>query len=149
MGERGTAPPPGRCWRHQPAPRQRPGLSADRCGLPASASSSRPALGGFAEIDISLLLGRRGVAILTCVLVVKVAAEGPAAAARLALPRKRDLSPLVQAPSAGGSGNPGCGGLCAAFFLFFLAFGGFTAVLGALFQTGLRLGPGPLGHRLS
>jgi len=101
-----------------------------------------PALGGvLAEIDISLpLLVAVSVAILNLVLVVKVLPETLPPAARLALPRKRDLSPLVQLQRV--FGNPRVRRLCAAFFLFFLAFGGFTAVLVLYFKQAFGWGPG-------
>ena len=59
--------------------------------------------------------------------------------ARSTLPRRRDLNPLSRIGKV--LINPSVGQLCAAFFLFFLAFNGFTAILVLYFKQ--RFGWGP------
>jgi DHA1 family tetracycline resistance protein-like MFS transporter len=56
------------------------------------------------------------------------------------LPRKRDLNPLSALQRV--FTNPQVRRLCAAFFLFFLAFNGFTAVLVLYFKQAFNWGPG-------
>jgi len=60
--------------------------------------------------------------------------------ARRAMPRKRDLNPLSALQRV--FTNPRVRRLCAAFFLFFLAFNGFTAVLVLYFKQVFGWGPG-------
>ena len=60
--------------------------------------------------------------------------------ARLAMPRKRDLNPLIALQKV--FTNPQVRRLCGAFFLFFLAFNGFTAVLVLYFKQAFDWGPG-------
>ena len=54
-------------------------------------------------------------------------------------PRKRDLNPFARLSQV--LMNPSVGRLCGAFFLFFLAFNGFTAILVLYFKQ--RFGWGP------
>ena len=60
--------------------------------------------------------------------------------ARSTLPRRRDLNPLSRIGKV--LINPSVGQLCAAFFLFFLAFNGFTAILVLYFKQRFGWGPG-------
>jgi len=74
--------------------------------------------------------------------VVKVAAGDPAAGGRLGACPQAGPQPVVAAFQRV-FGTQGCGGCCAAFFLFCLAFVGFTAVRGALFSNTRPFGCGP------
>lgn len=58
---------------------------------------------------------------------------------RRALPRKRALNPFAQLTKV--FSNPQVGSLCLGFFLFFLAFNGFTAVLVLYFKQVFGWGP--------
>ena len=101
-----------------------------------------PALGGLlAEISLSLpLLVAVAVAALNLVLVLTALPETHPPEARQALPRKRELNPLTQLGKV--FSNPQVRRLCVAFFLFFLAFNGFTAVLVLYFKEMFGWGPG-------
>ncbi|MFM8967627.1 MAG: hypothetical protein ACKOGI_06720, partial [Vulcanococcus sp.] len=68
-----------------------------------------------------------GFALLNLLLVLGLLPETHPPEARRALPRKRDLNPLSALQRV--FTNPQVRRLCAAFFLFFLSFNGFTAVL--------------------
>ncbi len=101
-----------------------------------------PALGGLlAEISIVVpLLLAVGVATLNLVLVLTLLPETHPPEARLALPRKRALNPFTQLGRVLASGPVRRLGL--AFFLFFLAFNGFTALLVLYFKQAFGWGPG-------
>jgi MFS transporter, DHA1 family, tetracycline resistance protein len=100
-----------------------------------------PALGGLlAGFSITLpLLLAVGVAALNLVLVLTLLPETHPPEARLPLPRRRDLNPVVQLRQV--FTNPRVRRLCLAFFLFFLAFNGFTAVLVLYFKQAFGWGP--------
>jgi MFS family permease len=74
------------------------------------------------------------------VLVLTALPETHPPEARQALPRKRELNPLSQLGKV--FSNPQVRRLCLAFFLFFLAFNGFTAVLVLYFKEMFGWGPG-------
>ena len=59
------------------------------------------------------------------------------------MPRKRDLNPFAALQRV--FTNPQVRRLCVAFFLFFLAFNGFTAVLVLYFKQAFGWGPGLAG----
>jgi DHA1 family tetracycline resistance protein-like MFS transporter len=100
-----------------------------------------PALGGaLAGITITLpLLLAVAIAALNLVLVVLLLPETHPPEARSPLPRKRDLQPFAQLARV--LANPQVRRLSAAFFLFFLAFNGFTAVLVLYFKQAFGWGP--------
>lgn len=104
-----------------------------------------PALGGLlGRINVNLpLLVAVAVAALNLVLVLTVLPETHPVEARIALPRKRELQPFTQLARV--FRNPQVRRLCAAFFLFFLAFNGFTAVLVLYFKQAFGWGPGLAG----
>lgn len=104
-----------------------------------------PALGGLlGRINVNLpLLVAVAVAALNLVLVLTVLPETHPVEARIALPRKRELQPFTQLARI--FRNPQVRRLCAAFFLFFLAFNGFTAVLVLYFKQAFGWGPGLAG----
>lgn len=104
-----------------------------------------PALGGLlGRINVNLpLLVAVAVAALNLVLVLMVLPETHPVEARIALPRKRELQPFTQLARI--FRNPQVRRLCAAFFLFFLAFNGFTAVLVLYFKQAFGWGPGLAG----
>jgi MFS transporter, DHA1 family, tetracycline resistance protein len=104
-----------------------------------------PALGGLlGRINVNLpLLVAVAVAALNLVLVITVLPETHPSEARIPLPRKRELQPFTQLARV--FGNPQVRRLCAAFFLFFLAFNGFTAVLVLYFKQAFDWGPGLAG----
>jgi MFS family permease len=81
-----------------------------------------------------------GFAVMNLLLVLTVLPETHPPEARQAMPRKRDLNPLVALKRV--FTNPQVRRLCAAFFLFFLAFNGFTAVLVLYFKQVFNWGPG-------
>ena len=101
-----------------------------------------PALGGLlGQINVTLpLLVAVAIAVLNLVLVLTVLPETHPPEARRAMPRKRDLNPLVALQRV--FTNPQVRRLCVAFFLFFLAFNGFTAVLVLYFKQAFNWGPG-------
>ena len=101
-----------------------------------------PALGGLlGQINVTLpLLVAVAIAMLNLVLVLKVLPETHPPDARRAMPRKRDLNPFAALQRV--FTNPQVRRLCVAFFLFFLAFNGFTAVLVLYFKQAFNWGPG-------
>lgn len=104
-----------------------------------------PGLGGaLGQVNVNLpLLVAVGIAALNLVLVVLLLPETHPVEARIALPRKRELQPFTQLSRV--FRNPQVRRLCAAFFLFFLAFNGFTAVLVLYFKQAFGWGPGLAG----
>ena len=82
-----------------------------------------------------------GFALMNLVLVLSLLPETHPAEARRAMPRKRDLNPFTALKRV--FTNPQVRRLCAAFFLFFMAFNGFTAVLVLYFKQVFNWGPGP------
>ena len=82
-----------------------------------------------------------GIAVVNLLLVLRLLPETHPPDERRALPRKRDLNPLTQL--AGVFSNPQVSRLCLGFFLFFLAFNGFTAVLVLFFKQVYGWGPAP------
>jgi MFS family permease len=101
-----------------------------------------PAFGGLlASINVTLpVWAATGFALLNLLLVLALLPETHPPEARRALPRKRDLNPLSALQRV--FTNPQVRRLCAAFFLFFLAFNGFTAVLVLYFKQAFNWGPG-------
>jgi MFS family permease len=81
------------------------------------------------------------IAALNLLLVLLLLPETHPIESRRNLPRKRQLQPFAQLAKV--FGNPKVGSLCAAFFLFFLAFNGFTAVLVLFFKQRFAWGPAP------
>jgi MFS family permease len=81
------------------------------------------------------------IAALNLLLVLLLLPETHPIESRRNLPRKRQLQPFAQLAKV--FGNPKVGSLCAAFFLFFLAFNGFTAVLVLFFKQRFAWGPTP------
>ena len=104
-----------------------------------------PAMGGLlGRINVMLpLLIAVGIAVLNLVLVLGVLPETHPPQARLPLPRRRDLQPF--GPLARVFRDPRVRRLCSAFFLFFLGFSGFTAVLVLYFKQAFGWGPGLAG----
>ena len=104
-----------------------------------------PGLGGaLGQINVNLpLLVAVGIAALNLVLVLLLLPETHPVEARIALPRKRELQPFTQLSRV--FRNPQVRRLCVAFFLFFLAFNGFTAVLILYFKQAFGWGPGLAG----
>ena len=80
-----------------------------------------------------------GFAVLNLLVVLNVLPETLPVQSRRSLPRKRDLNPFARIGQV--LTDPSVGRLCAAFFLFFLAFNGFTAILVLYFKQ--RFGWGP------
>lgn len=80
-----------------------------------------------------------GFAVLNLLVVLNVLPETLPVESRRNLPRKRDLNPFARIGQV--LTDPSVGRLCAAFFLFFLAFNGFTAILVLYFKQ--RFGWGP------
>ena len=101
-----------------------------------------PAFGGaLAGFNVTLPVWvATGFAVFNLVLVLTVLPETHPPAARRALPRKRDLNPLSALQRV--FTNPQVRRLCLAFFLFFMAFNGFTAVLVLYFKQAFNWGPG-------
>ena len=101
-----------------------------------------PAFGGvLAGFNVTLPVWvATGFALMNLVLVLLVLPETHPPEARQAMPRKRDLNPLTALKRV--FTNPQVRRLCAAFFLFFLAFNGFTAVLVLYFKQVFNWGPG-------
>ena len=104
-----------------------------------------PAVGGLlGRVNVNLpLLVAVAIAVLNLVLVLTVLPETHPFDARIPLPRKRELQPFTQLSRV--FRNPQVRRLCAAFFLFFLAFNGFTAVLVLYFKQSFGWGPGLAG----
>jgi DHA1 family tetracycline resistance protein-like MFS transporter len=101
-----------------------------------------PAFGGaLAGFNVTLPVWvATGFALFNLVLVLTVLPETHPPEARRALPRKRDLNPLSALQRV--FTNPQVRRLCMAFFLFFMAFNGFTAVLVLYFKQAFNWGPG-------
>jgi DHA1 family tetracycline resistance protein-like MFS transporter len=94
-----------------------------------------PALGGIRPLLVAV-----AIAVLNLVLVLTLLPETHPVSARRAMPRKRDLNPFTALQRV--FTNPQVRRLCVAFFLFFLAFNGFTAVLVLYFKQAFNWGPG-------
>ena len=101
-----------------------------------------PALGGvLATVSITLpLVVAVGFAVANLVVVATLLPETHPPEARIPLPRRRELQPVSQL--MGVFSNPRVRRLCLAFFLFFLAFNGATAVLVLYFKQVFGWGPG-------
>jgi MFS family permease len=100
-----------------------------------------PALGGaLARVSITLpLLLAVGFALLNLVLVASLLPETLPADARQPMPRKRELQPFHQLSRV--LADPRVRRLCLSFFLFFLAFNGFTGVLVLYLKQSFGWGP--------
>ncbi len=101
-----------------------------------------PAFGGLlARYGVTLpVWAAMGFAVVNLALVIGFLPETHPVAARRALPRKRELNPFSQLHRV--FTNPEVRRLCLAFFLIFLAFHGFTAVLVLYFKQSFGWGPG-------
>jgi MFS family permease len=101
-----------------------------------------PAFGGLlAGYNVTLPVWvATGFALVNLLLVVVLLPETHPPEARQAMPRKRDLNPFTALKRV--FTNPQVRRLCAAFFLFFMAFNGFTAVLVLYFKQAFNWGPG-------
>jgi MFS family permease len=101
-----------------------------------------PAFGGFlAGYGVTLpVWAAMGFAVVNLALVIGLLPETHPVAARRPMPRKRELNPFSQLHRV--FTNPEVRRLCLAFFLFFLAFNGFTAVLVLYFKQSFGWGPG-------
>jgi MFS family permease len=100
-----------------------------------------PAIGGLLSrysVALPLLLAV-AFALVNLVVVLTVLPETHPADQRQPLPRRRDLQPFSQL--AGVFTNPQVRRLSGAFFLFFLAFNGFTAMLVLYFRQAFDWGP--------
>jgi len=104
-----------------------------------------PALGGLlGRVHVNLpLLVAVAIAVLNLTLVITLLPETHPVEARIPLPRKRELQPFTQLARV--FANPQVRRLCAAFFLFFLAFNGFAAVLILYLKQQFGWGPGLAG----
>jgi len=104
-----------------------------------------PALGGLlGRVNVNLpLLVAVAIAAINLVLVLLLLPETHPIDARIPLPRKRELQPFTQLSRV--FRNPQIRRLCAAFFLFFMGFNGFTAVLVLYFKQAFNWGPGLAG----
>ena len=100
-----------------------------------------PFFGGLlAGINVTLpVWAAAGFALVNLLLVLRLLPETHPPEARRALPRKRELNPFTALHRV--FTNPQVRRLCAAFFLFFLAFNGFTAVLVLYFKQVFNWGP--------
>ena len=101
-----------------------------------------PFFGGvLAGINVTLpVWAAAGFALVNLLLVLLLLPETHPPGSRRAMPRKRDLNPFSALHRV--LTNPQVRRLCAAFFLFFLAFNGFTAVLVLYFKQAFNWGPG-------
>ena len=101
-----------------------------------------PALGGvLAGVAVELpVWAAAAFALVNLGLVLLLLPETHPPESRLAMPRKRDLNPFTALHRV--FTNPRVRRLCVAFFLFFLAFNGFTAVLVLYFKQAFGWGPG-------
>jgi MFS family permease len=99
-----------------------------------------PFLGGqLAQIAVPLPLWvATGFAVSTCC-GSHLAPRNPPGRERQDLPQRRDLNPFRRIGQV--LINPSVGRLCGAFFLFFLAFNGFTAILVLYFKQRFDWGP--------
>ena len=104
-----------------------------------------PALGGvLGRLNVNLpLLVAVAIAALNLTLVLTLLPETHPIEARIPLPRKRELQPFTQLWRV--FRNPLIRRLSGAFFLFFLGFSGFTAVLVLYFKQAFGWGPGLAG----
>ena len=100
-----------------------------------------PFLGGqLARIAVTVPIWvATGFAVLNLVVVLTLLPETHPVSERRALPRKRELNPFAQIARV--IGNPAVGRLALGFFLFFLAFNGFTAILVLYFKQRFNWGP--------
>ncbi|MFZ9849554.1 MAG: MFS transporter [Vulcanococcus sp.] len=100
-----------------------------------------PFFGGMlAQINVTVpVWAAAGFALVNLLLVLLLLPETHPPGARRAMPRKRDLNPFSALRRV--FTNPQVRRLCAAFFLFFLAFNGFTAVLVLYFKQAFNWGP--------
>lgn len=100
-----------------------------------------PFLGGqLAQIAVPLPLWvATGFACLNLVVVLTMLPETHPVEKRQALPQGRDLNPFRRIGQV--LINPSVGRLCGAFFLFFLAFNGFTTILVLYFKQRFDWGP--------
>ena len=100
-----------------------------------------PGLGGvLGEMNRILpAWGATGFAVVNLVMVSLLLPETHPQESRKNLPRKRDLNPFARLSQV--LMNPSVGRLCGAFFLFFLAFNGFTAILVLYFKQRFNWGP--------
>jgi DHA1 family tetracycline resistance protein-like MFS transporter len=100
-----------------------------------------PALGGLlARQSVTLpVLVAVGFAAVNLVAVLTLLPETHPPEARIPLPRRRELQPFSQLAAV--FRNPQVRRLCSAFFLFFLAFNGFTAMLVLYFRQAFGWGP--------
>ena len=100
-----------------------------------------PFLGGqLARINVTVpVWAATGFAVVNLLVVLGLLPETHPADERRAMPRKRDLNPLAQVIKV--TANPAVGRLCLSFFLFFLAFNGFTAILVLYFKQRFNWGP--------
>ena len=104
-----------------------------------------PGLGGLLgrySVNLPLLVAVT-IAVFNLTLVLLVLPETHPPGARIPLPAKRDLQPFSQLSRL--FANPRVRRLCGAFFCFFLAFSGFTAVLVLYFKQVFGWGPGLAG----
>jgi len=101
-----------------------------------------PALGGgLATISVSLpLVVAVAFAVVNLIVVLTLLPETHPVDARVELPRKRQLQPFAQLAQV--MARPSLRRLCSAFFLFFLAFSTFTAMLVLYFKQSFQWGPG-------
>lgn len=96
--------------------------------------------GQLARISVTVpVWTATGFAIVNLLVVLGLLPETHPSDARKAMPRKRDLNPLAQVITV--MANPAVGRLCLSFFLFFLAFNGFTAILVLYFKQRFNWGP--------
>lgn len=104
-----------------------------------------PGLGGrLGEINVNLpVLVAVGFAAANLVLVLTLLPETHPPEARQPMPRRRELNPFSALRKV--FTNPQVRRLCLAFFLFFLAFNGFTAVLVLYFKQAFGWGPALAG----
>jgi len=100
-----------------------------------------PGLGGLlARHSVTLpLFVAVGFALVNLLVVLTLLPETHPPEARIALPRRRELQPFSQLASV--FANQKVRRLCAAFFFFFLAFSGFTAMLVLYFREAFGWGP--------
>jgi predicted MFS family arabinose efflux permease len=100
-----------------------------------------PGLGGvLARHSVTLpVIVALGFALVNLLVVLTLLPETHPPEARISLPRRRDLQPLSQLSVV--FANPRVRRLCGAFFLFFLAFSGFTAMLVLYFRQAFGWGP--------
>jgi DHA1 family tetracycline resistance protein-like MFS transporter len=96
------------------------------------------------RVDVNLpLLVAVSIAAANLVLVLLLLPETHPVSARIPLPPKRELQPFTQLSRV--FRNPQIRRLCLAFFLFFLGFSGYTAVLVLYLKQAFGWGPGLAG----